>query len=78
MKDKNDELKKLKFEAHTYFDIIWMEGYMSRKDAYKWLSKKLNIPLKDCHIKNFNIGMCYKVIKLSKKYKSIMLKNRLK
>lgn len=79
MKDnKNDKVKKLRFEAHNHFDVLWKEGYMSRKDAYIWLSKKLGIPLKNCHIKNFNIDMCYKVIRICKKYKSITLKNELK
>lgn len=28
---------------HTLFDRIWLEGYMSRRDAYGWLHKTCGI-----------------------------------
>ena len=40
---------------------------MSRKEAYKWLSDMLKIPLDECHIGMFDIKMCQRVIHLCKK-----------
>ena len=63
----NERLRTLKMEAHRQFDPIWKSGLMSRKEAYKWLSTMLNIPIEDCHIGMFDIKMCQKVIHLCKK-----------
>lgn len=37
--------------AHAAFDPCWQSGHMSRAAAYKWLSEKLGIPRKQCHMK---------------------------
>jgi hypothetical protein len=36
--------------AHAAFDGLWKGGHMKRTDAYRWLSKALGIPGKECHI----------------------------
>lgn len=60
----NERLRTLKTEAHRQFDPIWKSGLMSRKDAYKWLSDMLDIPLTECHMGMFDIKMCQRVIHL--------------
>lgn len=45
----NAELRKARMAAHKVFDEIWRSGAMSRKKAYKLLSKKFGV-------KEFHIG----------------------
>ena len=54
-------LRRAKSNAHKAFDPLWREGYMSRKQAYKWLSKQLGIDPKDCHIGMFDVETCSRV-----------------
>lgn len=63
----NAELRKAKSAAHAVFDPIWKSGSSSRKEAYQWLSKQLNIPFKDCHIGMFNIEQCAEVVSVCQK-----------
>ena len=60
----NKELRGLRSEAHKAFDPLWKDGLISRTDAYKWLSERLCINPKDCHIGLFNDEMCLKVIEI--------------
>lgn len=60
----NTELRHCRIQAHKLFDPMWKKGAKSRKEAYIWLSKKLGIPPKKCHIGNFNKYMCERVIKI--------------
>lgn len=42
--------RQLRAVAHKHFDPLWRSGAMSRTEAYKLLSKLLNIPHEKCHI----------------------------
>jgi len=53
--------------AHFYFDQLWLTGKMSRADAYRWLSQRMNKKLKDTHISNFSVKECQKVIRISQR-----------
>ncbi len=76
----NKELREAKKEAHFYFDQIaktklinkiwkeYVEGVSNRNKAYLWLSKQLNIEVKDCHIGMFDVDQCKRVIEICKKY----------
>lgn len=64
----NEELRKLKNEAHYYFDKIWKVDYMSRREAYTWLSEQLKLPIKYTHIGMFSEKTCKDVIYLSKQF----------
>jgi len=64
----NKELRKAKSESHRMFDAIWQNGHASRSDAYAWLSRKLGISGKDCHIGMFSIGRCQQTTQLAKEY----------
>lgn len=60
----NDELRKWRNKAHNEFDKLWKSPtrVMTRHNAYKWLSKQMNIPKEDCHIALFEIEECKQVI----------------
>lgn len=58
----NSRLRYLRVKAHEKFDLTWKEGSFNRKEAYKWLSIKLDIKEKDCHIGLFDEELCEKVI----------------
>ncbi len=60
----NAELRKAKSAAHAVFDPIWKSGDKSRKGAYEWLSKRLNVPFKDCHIGMFSVEQCAEVVRV--------------
>ncbi|MCP3924868.1 MAG: hypothetical protein GY714_20000 [Desulfobacterales bacterium] len=53
--------------AHEEFDKLWKSKLMSRKEAYTWLAKKLDLSKKKCHIKLFNESQCFDVERLSMK-----------
>jgi hypothetical protein len=52
------QIHKAKHLAHQWFDALWKEGHMSRKEAYKWLSEQMKIPVHECHFAAFDLGMC--------------------
>lgn len=45
----NKELRELKKKCHALFDPMWKSGEKSRGECYRWLSGKLQIPLRECH-----------------------------
>jgi ssDNA-binding Zn-finger/Zn-ribbon topoisomerase 1 len=61
----NEETKKARIAAHNAFDQLWKSGKMKRKDAYKWLSKALEMKIEKCHIGAFDAETCERVIKLA-------------
>ena len=61
------ELKTLKKQAHALFDPLWRTGARSRNQAYKWLAKKLGIPVKACHFGHFDKAMLSKSIAILSK-----------
>lgn len=64
----NAALRKAKSDAHKAFDPIWRGGYMSRKQAYLWLSQQLGIDVDDCHIAMFDIDACRRVERICLDY----------
>ena len=62
----NAELRRLKMNAHRWFDRIWRQKYMERKAAYKWLAHKMGMTEDECHIGKFNPEQCCKVVELAK------------
>ena len=54
----NESLRKAKSKAHSYLDPIWRNGYMKRKEVYKWLANELQIDVDDCHIGMMDEDMC--------------------
>jgi len=60
----NSELRKLRKQCHSIFDIKWKSGKMSRFEAYVWLSKQLKIDINQCHIGMFDVDQCKKVMEV--------------
>lgn len=58
----NAELRVLKMAVHSCFDTLWQGGWMSRHDAYAWLSKVMNKPRRETHIGMFNEDECREAI----------------
>ena len=48
--------------AHIAFDRSWETGRMTRTHAYRDLARKLGMQKHKCHILNFDIKTCEKVI----------------
>jgi len=67
----NAELRSWKEKAHSAFDPMWKAKIRrdgcskskARKAGYKWLADQLGIKASDCHIGEFDIDSCKKVIK---------------
>lgn len=64
----NEELRRYKHCAHLIFDMIWENHFMSRYNAYTWLSKKLGVDRAYTHIGMFDVDLCKQVINLSRTY----------
>jgi hypothetical protein len=63
----NEELRAAKKRAHAQFDPLWNEQprrYEARLAAYAWLAKALDIPVSDCHIGEFDVDMCARVVQV--------------
>jgi Protein of unknown function (DUF3268). len=60
----NAALREAKSAAHESFDPIWQEGDMSRNAAYKWLADSLGINAEKCHIGEFDVDTCMRVVTL--------------
>ena len=60
----NAELRAMKSKAHKAFDPLWKEGYMSRREAYTWLSEALDISSDECHIGMFDVPRCEEAVAL--------------
>lgn len=63
----NRELRELRAEAHRQFDKLYKRGYMSKHDAYQWLSGVLDVPAKNAHIAQLSVLSCNVVIREAKK-----------
>ena len=63
----NWKLRKLRNEAHHYFNQLYERGYMSKQDAYCWLADILCVPFSEAHIGYLCEYYCQKVIDESKK-----------
>lgn len=57
------ELRLWRIYTHEVFDDLWRKSG-NRKKAYTWLARQMNIPVKDCHIGNFDSEDCKRAIEL--------------
>ncbi len=73
----NAELRKLRTAVHEVFDPAWQKllkarqrvdpGYSKNKArtaCYARLAERMNIPVKDCHIANFDPAQCRLAIEI--------------
>lgn len=57
-------LRHKRIEAHAAFGRLWESGLMSRRQAYRWLQAKMDLPEKETHIGKFSTFRCDQVIEL--------------
>lgn len=62
----NDRVEVARGAAHAAFDPLWKSGRMSRSAAYRWLGQQMNLPKEECHMKQFTVAQCLRVIELCK------------
>lgn len=62
--EPGSRLSQLRIEAHRALDARWQFGTMTRKHAYAWLAKHMELPLDDCHIGMFSEKECERVIQI--------------
>lgn len=62
----NAELRRWKKLAHSAFDPMWQRGLFRgrRKQAYKWLSQKMGLPVEKTHIGMFDVKQCQRVVEI--------------
>jgi ssDNA-binding Zn-finger/Zn-ribbon topoisomerase 1 len=65
----NKELRFWKKQAHDKFDKLWHSGNITRSGAYVWLSRRLSMPINQCHIGMFDIDQCKAVCEAVKGFK---------
>jgi hypothetical protein len=73
----NAKLRRLKMEVHVMFDALWQSNTMSRGEAYRWLSRELNIPSWECHIGMFSEDQCAAVVQAINKFRRQALMARM-
>lgn len=49
----------LKADCHRYLDSLWSTK-KERQSVYRWLSRKMKLPLKRCHISMMTTEELYK------------------
>jgi hypothetical protein len=74
----NKELRELKKQVHSQFDIIWREGLMSRTQAYKWLGRCMGLNKSLTHVGMFDCEQCERAIELCKGFLTANLLDNLK
>lgn len=67
-------LREARKKAHAAFDPLWRRGRMrffaKRWQAYKWLSRRMDLHVDDTHISMFNEEQCEKVVALCSQLKA--------
>ncbi|WP_409969330.1 zinc-finger-containing protein [Bengtsoniella intestinalis] len=61
------ELRRLRNEAHRYFNQIYLSGIMSKQDAYAWLADVIGATKSHAHIGYLSEYYCKEVIAQSKR-----------
>ena len=55
-------------QAHIALNRLWEQGFMTRKEAYRWLQIQLGLPESEAHIGRFSAYRCEQVISLCKRF----------
>jgi hypothetical protein len=62
-------LRWAKQKAHADFDPLWKSGPMSRQQAYAWLASKMGMTARECHIGEFDVNQCGRVVQIMEKHR---------
>lgn len=63
----NKKLRELRQEAHRCFDQLYLQGLMTKDEAYLWLAEIVAAPLAQAHIGYLGEYYCGRVIEESQK-----------
>lgn len=61
-------LRQKRRRAHLALNRLWEQGYMTRKEAYRWLQIQLGLPESEAHIGRFSEFRCQQVIDLCNRF----------
>lgn len=64
----NPRLRRKRQEAHQAMEQLWLNGLMSRKEAYRWLQIQMGLPAEEAHIAKFSEQRCEQVIQLCRQF----------
>lgn len=56
------DIKAARVRAHRAFDELWTHGHFSRKRAYEWMRKIMNMTKREAHIARFDVAQCERLI----------------
>lgn len=56
------ETHQFRKAAHAAFDVVWKGKHMTRTEAYKALAIYLGLSPSECHIKQFDVTTCRRVV----------------
>ncbi len=54
----NRWLRSLRIQTHKAFDPLWQSKFMTRSEAYQWLTEKMQLSSDECHIAKFGPTDC--------------------
>ena len=55
--------------AHLAFDTLWKGGPLTRKEAYRWLRKEMDLTEREAHIGNLTLAQCETLVAAVKRVK---------
>lgn len=58
----NGDLRHKRIVAHRYFDCIWKNKIMNKRDAYHWIQDSFGLNSSQAHIGQFSDYMCEQLI----------------
>ena len=58
----NGSLRNKRIHAHKVFDLLWKDGPMTKRQAYRWLQGQFGMSEEQAHIAKFSEYMCDQLI----------------
>ena len=60
--DEWQAVKDARHHAHKLFDELCITGRMSRKQAYEWLAKVMQMTQREAHVARFDLAQCERLV----------------
>lgn len=73
----NENLRKLRNQAHKVFDKLWTSKLLTRFEAYKALANYMELHVNDTHIGMFNERQCEEAIVFSERHFKELIRNNI-
>lgn len=62
----NENTRQARIAAHEWFDLLWKDGQLTRREAYRFLAQYLGV--NEVHIGESDIATCTLIIGFAKTY----------